>query len=334
MFTVAKNVTIKPLTEPAELFHQYPGKFSPQPCYLTLNLTDGELTADWDAEVGEGRPMSVVHRRTLRWWIPCLTADAANRLMTEAEPFARRILAGASIDYDGNSWVGSLNADADAAEDELTALREHDYAGDEADTVQTVTAADWYAEGEDPAAALSITADTTDAELDDIITRERADIEGSAAPGVLVVEGLDEYLTGVRDEQRQEVRETLTKAFVELDKARARRDLLIVQVKGWGVGTDTNRSVGELAGISHTHVGRIVELAKERAASWGTLFDSNSDDAIGPATREQWEASMAAGETGVFLIDRTGDPCDPSADVAVFGPMRTVYVVGPAGAIG
>ncbi len=59
---------------------------------------------------------------------------------------------------------------------------------------------------------------------------------------------------------------------------------------------------------------------------YGTLYDMTTYEKIGPATKEQREASDAGGETGAFVIDRDGDPCHQSADPQVFGPLRTVYV--------
>jgi hypothetical protein len=60
--------------------------------------------------------------------------------------------------------------------------------------------------------------------------------------------------------------------------------------------------------------------------TYGTLYDMSTGEEIGPATREQREASDAAGETGAFCVDRDLEPCDVSADPQVFGPLRTVYV--------
>ncbi len=59
---------------------------------------------------------------------------------------------------------------------------------------------------------------------------------------------------------------------------------------------------------------------------YGTLVDYVTGEPIGPATREQFHASDAAGETGAFEVDRDGNPVPADADEAVFGPTRTVYV--------
>lgn len=64
----------------------------------------------------------------------------------------------------------------------------------------------------------------------------------------------------------------------------------------------------------------------EPTGDFGILYDYVIGGPIGPATRAQRDASRAAGETGVFTVDRNEEPCPPDADPAVFGPVRTVYV--------
>lgn len=62
--------------------------------------------------------------------------------------------------------------------------------------------------------------------------------------------------------------------------------------------------------------------------TYGTLYDYTTGQEIGPATREQWEASLsqAAGETGAITIDADGEVRHPSDDTAAYGQLRTVYV--------
>lgn len=64
----------------------------------------------------------------------------------------------------------------------------------------------------------------------------------------------------------------------------------------------------------------------EQNDGYGTLYDMTTGEHIGPATKGQRAASDAASETGAFVIDRDAVPVDVSADPAVFGPLRTVYV--------
>jgi hypothetical protein len=63
---------------------------------------------------------------------------------------------------------------------------------------------------------------------------------------------------------------------------------------------------------------------------WGVLTDYMTGEKIRPATREEYERSERAGQsgdgTGVFTVDRDLDPCPADADPIVFGPVRLVYV--------
>ena len=58
-----------------------------------------------------------------------------------------------------------------------------------------------------------------------------------------------------------------------------------------------------------------------------TLHDADTADKIGPATVEQTEASLAAGDTGVILIDADGDVIEPGTWAAQQPGTRKVYVV-------
>lgn len=61
---------------------------------------------------------------------------------------------------------------------------------------------------------------------------------------------------------------------------------------------------------------------------WATyaLFDADTADKIGPATAEQISASLAAGDTGVILVDIEGNViADGSWDARQAG-VRKVYV--------
>lgn len=65
---------------------------------------------------------------------------------------------------------------------------------------------------------------------------------------------------------------------------------------------------------------------RSQMTSYGHLYDMHTGDPIGPATEEQYEASMAAGDTGAIIIDdESGEVLDESADPAVYD-KRTVYV--------
>lgn len=200
------TATIERLDEndPGVLFCHYPGQHCRQDVGMTIDLESGILTCQYDPLVGGGSSEALFHRRAL--WIPmeCLIADKANALMDEVKPLADRILAGASIDWNGNNHVGTLNDDATAALDELSD-RIAPEAGDPNDdsTVSEYDADDWFSgEGRTTAIArLGLTADSTDDELAAMAAAEQAEAIASC-PGHMVLTGIKEWLTATRDDLR------------------------------------------------------------------------------------------------------------------------------------
>jgi hypothetical protein len=246
------TVKITPMTEEDELFCHYSGQYNIQDAVLTLDLEDGELTAQYNPEIGTGIPASVYHGRTR--WIPLpgpLTNEAANALLEEAAPLAQRILDGSDIDWDGNNHVATLDADAHQAEEDLVELAgSYD---DPSYLIGEVEAADWFSEGDEPA---GVTADSTDDELATIGAREAAAARTCGA-GVTIVAGMVAYLTALRQEKREKVYAELARVRDQFAEIGERRDALVAQVRGWGV--DSLRDIGEMAGLSHTHIKRLTE---------------------------------------------------------------------------
>lgn len=65
-------------------------------------------------------------------------------------------------------------------------------------------------------------------------------------------------------------------------------------------------------------------------APHGHLTDADTGDVIGPATKEQQQASQGASDTGIFLIDKDGYPISEH-DATDAGntwaqPVRRVYI--------
>jgi hypothetical protein len=203
--TTAAKVTVKHLdpADAAALHCHYEGQTSAQDCFVELDTRDGELTADYDANIGGGYPASVYHRLVLRWTVPTLTAQAANELLDELAPLAARVLAGAEQEWDGNNIVGTLGADARDAADEIAARCEaltEDH-GIDADVVGETDAYDWWVGGD--TLPESLTAETTDTQLAELAAdAEREALNSSDQP--LVLTGALEYLTGKRDEMRDD----------------------------------------------------------------------------------------------------------------------------------
>lgn len=210
--TSTSTVRVIECTSPTELYRHYDQQTKAQPAYIELDLREGTLLANWNAEIGGAVPFTVHHGFERRYGIPVLTGDAANRVMGELVPLAARILADWKERWDGNNAVAVLGEDAQAAEAEIEEklglnlgygdIDEDTQGFDEADLV-----AEWDLEGAvngGEAEEYGITTDTTDERLDEIaadITRNLADC-GSGE--VAVVHGLDEHLRQLRDDAADE----------------------------------------------------------------------------------------------------------------------------------
>lgn len=128
----------------APVFHQYPGQTKPQPAYLELD-GGGELSVSWNAEIGNAVPMSVWHRRDLRWEIPNTLRGSAIAEFLERDDIQAllsRVFDGHHIEWDGRNNVGILTPDAERATEELAQFIEANL-HDEDKQVATITAADW-----------------------------------------------------------------------------------------------------------------------------------------------------------------------------------------------
>lgn len=202
------TLTIAPVTAPAGLHRHYDGQSEPQPCYLELDLREGTLRADWNAEVGNAVPFSVHYGLERRYPIPVLTAEAANRVMHELRPLAERILADWEEHWDGSNTTARLGNDARAAEQEITErlgldLGYGDIGADTQGFEEDDLVAVWDIDGAVNGSEVDdhgITADTSDERLEEIAAEITASLAEVSASGVAVVHGLDTYLAGLRDE--------------------------------------------------------------------------------------------------------------------------------------
>lgn len=204
------TTTINPVQQPAELGDQTSSS-RPHRVWMMLDVQTGDLWCESDWDTG-GTPVDVVSGRYLRWKMPALTADAANRLMTEATPLAQRIIDGAGTEWSErlSRIVRTRTADAIDAEGAIAELADPDQDWPVTDLVQMWAAADWLrTDCTDVATELEITADTTDCELDGIAGRVLAEAQ---TEGVIIIPDLRKYLDAQRDElrvRRDEVLEAL-----------------------------------------------------------------------------------------------------------------------------
>ncbi|MGP3777103.1 hypothetical protein ACTWJ8_40345 (plasmid) [Streptomyces sp. SDT5-1] len=200
------SVKITECATPDELYCHFSGEHEAQDTYIELDVRHGTLLADYNGVIGSGIPFEVFHGFERRYAIPLLTGDAANRVMREIAPLADRILADWEEHWDGNNMVARLGEDARAAEEEIEQhLGVHAGAdawvsGDQGFPAEDLIA-EWDIDGAVngcEAEEYGITAETSDERLDEIaqkIAQELAECSGSK---VAVVDGLDEYLRGVR----------------------------------------------------------------------------------------------------------------------------------------
>lgn len=176
------NINPYTTTNQAALWRHYSGQQEAQPVFLSLDLRDGEWTADYNPEIGGAVPSAVYYGKVLRFRLPIIpTTDAVNRVLAELAPLAQKLLDG---DQDAE------NAIYEAIEGEW----------DDEDIVAV-----WPIEAIDvDAAEYGITADTADAQLEDIAAKILSDLASNWGNKVAVCDGLTEYLTGLRDDFKGE----------------------------------------------------------------------------------------------------------------------------------
>ncbi|MEU3877652.1 hypothetical protein [Streptomyces sp. NPDC029704] len=203
------DIRIIHCTTPAKLVHQYAGQSEPQPAYIELDLREGLLLADYDAEVGGAVPFAVRHGFERRYPVPLLTGSAANRVMEEIAPLAQRILSDWEQESDGSNMVARLGKDAQAAEEQL--MERLGLLPDSGDTEnqgfdESELVAVWDLDGAlsgYEASEYEITAGTSDERLREIEAGILADLAGDAEDAVVVVPGLGAHLRQLRDDADQ-----------------------------------------------------------------------------------------------------------------------------------
>lgn len=186
--------------EGTALYLHFPRQTNPQPAHVCLDCRSGKLTAQADPNIN-GTPMEVYNGHVRRWTIPTLREGPANALLDEIAPIAARVLAGYGTTFSGGNKVASFTPDAEAADEEIRVLCEA--AGEDSHGKVVVwRAADWFSplgSSAAQAAELGITGATTDDELRTIAARELKGADGE----VDEIEGIDDYLTSLRDGLRE-----------------------------------------------------------------------------------------------------------------------------------
>ena len=191
------TVKIIHVKDDAELFLHLPRQGKAQPCYIHIDTSRGAMWADVDATLGGMVSFDIWHGRELRYSIPSgLTAESANALMDRIAPLADRVLAGASIMWNGHDHVGKFSDDASEASDEIERICA------EMEPAPSDTIIEWDAESFFDAVKdeLEVAADSTDDELKAKAARlesEHATDEATGAP--MILRGTYEYLVSLRE---------------------------------------------------------------------------------------------------------------------------------------
>lgn len=104
------------------LFCQYGGQYNPQSAYLYLD-ENGNVSADYDPNIGGGMGVDVWHGRTIRWSLPWfLSAQTIIKAVKgDLLPLLKRVHEGHDDIWDGNNYVGRLTCDAEIAKEEIEA---------------------------------------------------------------------------------------------------------------------------------------------------------------------------------------------------------------------
>lgn len=197
------GVTISYCSSSTELFRQYNGQHEAQPAYIELDLESETLLASYNAEVGNAVPFSVRYGLDRRYTIPVLTGEGANQLMERLVPLANRVVADWERHWDGNNFVARLGEDAVAAEEEMEGLISADAIDYPADSVVAVWDIDGAVDGHE-VEEFGITAQTTDARIDEIEAEILAGLAGCGEGSVAVCDGLNSHLRTLRDELRED----------------------------------------------------------------------------------------------------------------------------------
>lgn len=180
------------LTEADALYCHYDRQINAQPAYLQLTAA-GRVDAGYNPEIGDAMPADVWHGCTLRWTIPnTLTPAGVRQLVTELMPLLERVHAGHTDEWSGSNWVGQLTDDAQEANEAIDNIC-RDLDPEDYDHLNVWDAIDWLSN--DTEATLGIRAATTDDELTTIAARLVADADPNT-----IIQGLDRYLTTLRDD--------------------------------------------------------------------------------------------------------------------------------------
>ena len=101
------NATTCPETFPA--YCRYAGQAQAQPAYISLNLENGDLDVDYNAEIS-GIPNAIWHKRVLAFNVrPETTADNLAEIINDNAEMFQTILNNSDVEWNDLNYVGVLN---------------------------------------------------------------------------------------------------------------------------------------------------------------------------------------------------------------------------------
>jgi len=135
-------MTVKITEVEGNLYRQYPMQCQAQPVYIEVNLAACTMTADYNAEIGNGVPAEVWNKHTIWFYLPspCIAGHGINKIMAEITPKVAELLDSYRSVYNGNNYVGVYDEDL-ASEIER---RVEDLAANTAHPIHVMDAGDWF----------------------------------------------------------------------------------------------------------------------------------------------------------------------------------------------
>lgn len=126
----------------APVFRKFEGQNEAQDAYVELRPEENLLIADYDGEIGNAVPFSVVHGRVLRWGIPAdISREGLEKLLEGIRPYAEQIVKGYSSEWNGSNLIGHLTPEAEAANRKIIEIC--DSAEDDFPRLRTYSCEDW-----------------------------------------------------------------------------------------------------------------------------------------------------------------------------------------------
>jgi hypothetical protein len=102
-----------------DIYCQYPNQNSAQKVFLWLYCKNEHATIGPDYEIGGSVSMDIWHNHIIRWEIPLITINAANKLLDDLKPRLEKIMAGYTSEWNGSNCVGKYT---DEANDEIAEI--------------------------------------------------------------------------------------------------------------------------------------------------------------------------------------------------------------------